>query len=107
MNDKVRKVFSTGPMASFQSVPKLSSYLIQVKFQPLQRKVGSSKCGKQRCEVCNNVTNTTIFSSTVTGNTFKVNRGLKCDDTYLIYLLTGKQYNKQCNGENTDQFLME
>ena len=94
-------------MASFQSVQKLSSYLIQVKFQPLQRKVGSSKCGTQRCEVCNNVTNTTIFSSTVTGNTFKVNRGLKCDDMYLIYLLTGKQYNKQCTGENTDQFLME
>ena len=99
MNEKVRKVFSTGPMASFQSVPKLSSYFIQVKFQPLQIKVGSSKYGKQRCEVCNNVTNTTIFSSTVTGNTFKINRSLNCDDKYLIHLLTGKQCNKQCTGE--------
>ena len=106
MNEEVRKTFSTGPTVSFQSAPKLSNYLIQAKLHPLQRKVGSSKCGKRRCEVCNNVIDTSRFSSTVTGNTFKINRSLNCDDKRVIYFLTSKQCNKQYTGETTDQFLI-
>ena len=78
-------------MVSFRRAWKLSSYLIQAKLYPLQGKVGSSKCGK----VCNNATDTSIFSSTVTRNTFKVNHCLNCDDKCLIYHVTSKQCNKQ------------
>ena len=67
MNEEVRKTFSPDPMVLFRSVWKFSSYLVQAKLYPLQRKVGSSKCGKRRCEVCNNVTDTSTFISTVTG----------------------------------------
>ena len=96
MNEEVRKTFSPGPMVSFQSARKLSSYLVLPKLYSLQRNIGSSKCGKQRCEVCDNVTDTSIFSSTVTGDTFKINHKLKnCDDKCLIYLVTFKQCNKQ------------
>ena len=70
----------------------------------MQRKVGSSECGKQRCEVCNNVTVATIFRSTVTGDTFKINHSLNCDDKCLIYLVTCKQFNKQYTNKNTNQF---
>ena len=83
---------------------KLSGYLVWAKLYPLQRKVGSSKCGKRRCENCNNVTVTSIFSSTVTGDTFKINHSLNCDDKCLIYLVTCKQCNKQYTGETTDLF---
>ena len=67
MSEEVRKTFSPGPayMVSFWSAQKLSSYLVQAKLYPFQRKVGSSKCGKQHCEVCNNVTDTSVFISTV------------------------------------------
>ena len=92
MNEEVRKTYSPGPMVSFQSAQKL---------YPLQRKVGSSKCGKPRCEVCNNVNDTSTFSSTVTGDTFKINHSLNCDDKYLM---TCKQCNKQYTGETTDLF---
>ena len=96
MNEEVWKTFSPGPMVSFQSARKLSSYLVLAKLYALQRNIGSSKCGKQRCEVCDNVTDTSIFSSTVTGDTFKINHKLKnCDDKCLIYLVTCKQCNKQ------------
>ena len=44
MNEEVRKTFSPGPMVSFRSARKLSSYLVRAKLYPLQRKVGSSKC---------------------------------------------------------------
>ena len=73
-NEEFRKTFSQDPMVSFRSARKLSSYLAWTKLYLLQRKVGSSKCGKQRCEVCNNVTDTSTFSSTVTGDTFKINQ---------------------------------
>ena len=90
MNEEVRKTFSPGPKASFRSARKLSSYFVRAKLYPLQRKVGSSKCGKRRCEVCNKVTDTSIFSSTVTGDTFKINHSSNCDDKCLIYLVTCK-----------------
>ena len=72
MNEEVRKTFSPGSMVSFWNARKLSSYLVWAKLYPLQRKIGSSKCGKRRCEVCNNITDISIFSSTVTGDAFKI-----------------------------------
>ena len=81
MNEEVRKSFSPGPMVSFPSARKLSSYLVY-----------------------NNVTGTSIFSSTVTGDTFKIDHSLNCDDKCLIYLVTCKQCNKQYTGETTDLF---
>ena len=88
MNEEVRKTFSPGPMDSFQSAWKPSIYLVWAKLYPLQRKVGSSRCYKRRYEVCNNVTDTSTFSTTVTGDTFKINHSLNCDDKSLIYLMT-------------------
>ena len=104
MNEEFRKTFSPGPMVSSQSALKLNSCLVGAKFYPLQRKVVSSKCGKRRCEVCNNVTDTAICSSIVIGDTFKINHSLNCDDKCLIYLATCKQCNKQYTGETIDQF---
>ena len=46
MNEEVRKTFSPGPMVSFRIARKLSSYLVWAKLYPLERTVGSSKCGK-------------------------------------------------------------
>ena len=101
---KSGKLFHTGPMLSFRSARKFSSYLVWAKLYPFERKVGSSICGKRRCEVCNNVTDTSTFSCTVTGDTFKINHCLNCDDKCLIYLMICKQYNKQYTGETTYLF---
>ena len=104
MNEEVRKTFSPGPMVSFRISRKLNIYLVRAKLYRLQRRVGSSKCGKQRCEVCNNVTDASTFSSIMAGDTFKINHSLNCDDKCLIYLMTCKQCNKQYTGETTDLF---
>ena len=87
MHEKVRKTLPPGPMVSFRSAQKLSSYLVRANLHSLQRKVSSSKCGKRRCEVCNNVTDTSTFSSTMTEDTFKINHSLNCGDKCLIYLV--------------------
>ena len=90
MNEETKKVFSPRPMVSFRSPRKISSYLVRAKLYPLERVVKSTKCGKKRCEVCINVSETNTFTSDVTGETYKINYKLTCDDNCLIYLLSCK-----------------
>ena len=104
MDQEVKTVFSAEPMVSFRSARKLSSYLVRAKLYQLLRKVGSIKCNKIKCEVCNHVTDTESFSSSVTGETFKINHHLNCDDKCIIYLLTCNQCKKQYVGETTNKF---
>ena len=104
MNQEVKNAFTLGPIVSYRSARKLSSYLTKAKLYPLERKVGSEKCGKSRCEVCLNIQETDTFTSTTTGKSFKINHKLNCDDNCLIYLLTHKCCSKQYVGEITDEF---
>ena len=87
MKKETKKVFSPRPMVSFRSPRKISSYLARAKLYPLDRVVGSTKCGKKRCEACVNVSKTNTFSSNITDEIYKINHKLNCDDNCLIYLL--------------------
>ena len=75
-----------------------------MKLYPLERKVGSENCGKSRSDVCLNIQETDIFTSTTTSESFKINRKLSCDDNCLIHLLTCNCCGKQYVGETTDEF---
>ena len=87
MNEEVKTVFTPGPMVSCKSSTKLSSYRVRAKLYPTERVVGCFKCNKPRCLVCINVTETNIFTGTVTNKTYKINHKFDCDDNYLVYLL--------------------
>ena len=78
MVQEAQWVFTTGPMIIFRSARKLSSYLVGAKLYPLERTVGSCKCYDKQCEVCDNVTETSTFTSTVTQNTYKMNHQFNC-----------------------------
>ena len=104
MNDEVKKTFTPSPMISFRSSRKISSYIVRAKLYPLERTVGSSKCGKKRCEVCDVISETDTFSSTVTGESFKIIHKFNCNDKCLVYLATCKISNKQYTGQTTDSF---
>ena len=95
MNEEVKNSFLPRPMVSFRGVHKFSTYLVKAKSYPLHHKLGSKKCAKNRCGVCDYVTDTDTFASTVTGESFKINHQLNCDDRCIIYLLTCKQCQKQ------------
>ena len=95
MSRQAKVIFSPGPMVSFRSARRISSYLVRAKLYPLERSVGSRQRKKRRCEVCTNVTETDTFFSTVTGETFQINHELNRDDKCLIYLLKFKVCNKQ------------
>ena len=76
MDQEAQRVFTPGPMVTFYSARKLSRYLVRAKFYPLERTVGCCKCYGKQCEVCDNVTETLTFTSTVTQNTYKINHQL-------------------------------
>ena len=102
MNQEVKDSFTPGVIVSYISALKISSYLVRAKLYPLESKVGSEKCGKSRCEVCLNIQETDTFTRTTTGESFKINHKLNCDDNCLIYLLTCKCCGQQYVGETTD-----
>ena len=51
IKEEVRRTFTPGPMSSFRTPSKISSYLVGAKLYPLKRIIGSRKCDKKRCEV--------------------------------------------------------
>ena len=104
MNEEVKNVFNPGPMISFRGARKLNSYLVRAKLYPLERSVGSFKCRNRRSQVCDNVTETTTFKSSVTSNEYKINHSFNCNEKCLIYLLTCKTCKKQYVGKTCDSF---
>ena len=104
MNEEVKNLFVPGITVSFRGACKLRRYLLRAKLHSLHRRVGSKKCAKNRCQVSDYVTDTDTFTSTVTGESFKINHQLNCDDRCIIYLLTCKEYQKKYIGETTDSF---
>ena len=103
-DESVKRVFAPSPMVSYCSARKLRVYLVRAKLYNLERTRGSYKCGNLRCLVCNNIEETDTFTSPVTGESFKINHHLYCNDKCLIYLLTCKVCKKQHTGKTIDRF---
>ena len=91
-------------MASFRSARKISSYLFRVKVYPLERRVGSFKCGGRRCQVCLNVTETETFTTTSTNPTYNINHEFNCNKSSLSFLLTCKTCRMQDVGQTVNIF---
>ena len=77
---------------------------ICAKLYALERKRGFCKCGNLRWLVFDSIEETDTFASTVTGESFKINHHLCCNDKCLIYLLTCKVCKKQYTGKTVDRF---
>ena len=90
-------------MVSFHCVRKIRDYLAKAKIYPLEQNGGSKKYKKSRCEVCNNIESTDFFSSTVTGNTYKINHYFNCNSKCLVYLIC-RTCKQQLSGQTFDAF---
>ena len=99
MDEQVKGVFTSGPIVSFKSSRKLSSFLVGAKLYPKERGVVSFKCIKPRCLVCVNIT------STVTDKSYKINHKFDCDKNCLVYLLTCKDCGIQYVGQTVPLLL--
>ena len=102
LDENAKEVFMPGPMATFPSSRKLSSYLVRAKLYPLERVTGSCKCRGKRCTVCLNVNETSTFTSSVTHEAYKINHKFDCNSKCLIYLLPCKQCSKHYVDQTID-----
>ena len=69
MNEKTKEAISPWPMVSFRSPRKVSSYLVSAKSCPLDTAVESTKCDKNSCEVCMNISETNTLTCNGSGKT--------------------------------------
>ena len=104
LDENAKEVFMPGPMVTFRSSRKLSSYLVRAKVYRLERVTGSCKCHGKRCAVFLNVNETPTFTSSVTHEAYKINHKFDCNSKCRIYLLTCKQCSKQYVGQTIDDF---
>ena len=49
------------------------------KLYPIERKVGSSRCGNPRCQVCTSIQITDNFSSFATKSVYKISYNYNCN----------------------------
>ena len=103
-NEELKHLFTPGPMVSFRSSRKISSYLVRAKLYLVERSVGSFNCKCPRCQICTYVTETDIFTITGTGETYKINNKFDCMEKCLIYLLTCNKCRKQYVDQTVDTF---
>ena len=54
--------------------------------------------------MCKYITETNTLTSSVTGETYKINHRLDCNDKCLVYLFTCNKCKKQYTGQTTDNF---
>ena len=78
MDQETKNIFAPGPMVTFRSAHKLSSYLVRTKLYPIKRIVGSHKWKGKRCKVCLNVQETSCFADLVNNETYKINHQFEC-----------------------------
>ena len=104
VNEEFKHLFTSGPMVFFRSSRKISSYLVRAKLYPVERSVGSFNCKRPRCQICTYVNETDSFTSTVTGEIYKINHKFDCMEKCLIYLLTCNKCRKQYVGQTVDTF---
>ena len=104
MNEELKHLFTPGPIVTFTSSRNTSSYFVRAKFYPVERSVGSFNCKRPHCQIYTYVNETDSFTSTVTGETYKINNKFDCMEKCLIYLLTCNKCRKQYVGETVDTF---
>ena len=73
-------------MISFHKARKLSSYLVRAKLHPIQLQEHLNAMEK-RCQTCLSVNETETFTSTTTGQTYKIKPSVVTSNFSCISLL--------------------
>ena len=94
--EKVKRVFTPAPFASFRSGYSLKNHLVTAKVYSLIREKDTFYCKKSRCETYCKLKQTDTFESCVTKKVYKINHSFNCDSKCSIYLfpfkVCGNQY---------------
>ena len=111
-DEEHRKVFSEIPMVSYRRAKSLSDILVRAKVpkEQVPSEWGCRGCnGNSNCMICQAITDSTHFSSNVTGQTFEIRGGpFHCNSKNVVYLMECKTCALQyvgscgCKKKNSD-----
>ena len=101
------KFVPTYACITFCGAWKVSRYLVRAKLYTLKWTVGSCNYNNKCCEVCENVTETSTFTSSVTESIYIINHQLNCSEKRLVYLLSCNKCLKLYLGQTVDEFCRE
>lgn len=107
-----REVFKEIPRVGFSNGKSLKSILVKSTLPKLEseenKRYGCVTCGGGKgrpCEVCKHIRTTTNFTSHVTKETFKIEKGpLNCNSTNVVYLVECKVCGLQNVGSTVTKY---
>ena len=103
-DSEVQRVFSPAAIVSYRSARKIKDYIVRSKLYSTERRDGSFRCGKLRCQLCTSIQVTDTFCNFATKSSYKINHNFNSNSKCLIYLLSYKACSKQYTGKTTDKF---
>ena len=90
-SEEHRKVFPEPPLIAFRRCKNLKDILVRARLSNEGNggtdKKGCSRCSKSRCQVCNVMSNSEYFHSTIDSRQYRINYSLNWDSSNVVYLL--------------------
>ena len=101
-NEKMAKVFKEPPMVSFRRPRNLKDMVVRTRLDNPLPLASFKTCHDNRCLLCKHSNETSNFSSTTTGRSYKILQSTSCKTNNCVYLITCKVCQKQYVGETGD-----
>ena len=99
-SERLRRVFPSPPLIAFRRPRNLKDILVRATLTPiLYEPPGNRPCGIPRCRTCPILLATDEFSSSTTGEKFKVKTKASCKSSNIIYLIECRRCGQQYVGE--------
>ena len=91
-SQRCRDAITKVPMVAFRRPKCLSDYLVRAKLRSDAKEeiTGTSRCGSNRCQICNFLCVGRTFCSKTNGKESRINHNLNCNSENMVYLITCK-----------------
>ena len=105
-SQRFRDAITEGLMVAFRRLKCLSDYFVRAKFRSDAKEeiTGTSRCGSDRCQICNSLCVGKTFRRKTNGKEFRINYNLNCNSENVTYLITCKVCGIQYVGSTTTTF---
>ena len=105
-SQRCRDAITKVPMVAFRRLKCLSDYLVRAKLRSDAKEeiTGTSRCGSNRCQICNFLCVGRTFCSKTNGKEFRINHNLNCNSENMVYLITCKVCGIQYVGSTNTTF---
>ena len=105
-SQRCRDAITEVPIVAFRRPKCLSDYLVRAKFRSDAKEeiTGTSRCGSNRCQICNFLCVGRTFRSKTNGKEFCINYNLNCNSENMVYVITCKVCGIQYVGSTNTTF---